>query len=300
MFFIEYYNRIIELKKKESTKESYRLTISKIKAFNKEYELLKFEDINYTWLQTFEFFLSKTCSINTISIHMRNIRSVFNTAIDEELITCYPFRRFTIKSESTPKRSMSVSELKKLRDYPCEPHQEQYRDIFILIFYLVGINTIDLFNIKQSALVDDRIEYRREKTGKWYSIKIEPEAMEIINRYRGKEYLLDIMERYDNYKDYCHRLNENLQSIGVVTYKDKKKKGRIYHIKERKPVFPQLTTYWARHTWATIAAGLDIPKETISEALGHEIGSKITSIYINFDKKKVDEANRKIINHINK
>ena len=57
--------------------------------------------------------------------------------------------------------------------------------------------------------------------------------------------------------------------------------------------------YIARHTWATVAASLDIPKETISEALGHSIGSEVTSIYINFDRKKVDEANRKVIDMVN-
>jgi integrase len=64
------------------------------------------------------------------------------------------------------------------------------------------------------------------------------------------------------------------------------------------PIEPKLSTYWARHTWATIAAELDIPKETIAAGLGHNIGSPITSIYIDFNMKKVDEANRKIIDYI--
>ena len=64
-------------------------------------------------------------------------------------------------------------------------------------------------------------------------------------------------------------------------------------------MFPGLSSYWARHTWATIAASLDIPKETISAALGHEIGSPITSIYIRLDQKKVDEANRMVIDYVN-
>lgn len=59
-----------------------------------------------------------------------------------------------------------------------------------------------------------------------------------------------------------------------------------------------LTTYWARHSWATIAASLDIPKETISAALGHQLGSTITSIYIDFDQAKVDRANRQVIDYI--
>ena len=57
--------------------------------------------------------------------------------------------------------------------------------------------------------------------------------------------------------------------------------------------------YIARHSWATIAYSLDVPKETISEALGHEIGSRVTSIYIAFDRRKVDEANRKVIDYLN-
>lgn len=61
---------------------------------------------------------------------------------------------------------------------------------------------------------------------------------------------------------------------------------------------PELSTYWARHTWATIAASLDIPKETIAAALGHELGNSITSIYIDYDLRKVDTANRLVIDSL--
>ncbi len=87
---------------------------------------------------------------------------------------------------------MSVEQLTLLRDFQCGEYQKEYRDMFMLMIYLIGINGIDLFNVK--ALVGDRIEYKREKTGKLYSVKVDPEAMEIINRYRGKEYLLSAME----------------------------------------------------------------------------------------------------------
>ena len=63
------------------------------------------------------------------------------------------------------------------------------------------------------------------------------------------------------------------------------------------PLFPKLTTYWARHTWPTIAASLDIPKETIAAALGHG-GNTVTDIYIDFDRRKVDEANRKVMDWV--
>lgn len=61
--------------------------------------------------------------------------------------------------------------------------------------------------------------------------------------------------------------------------------------------FPDISQYWCRHTWATIAADLDIPKETIAAALGHG-GNSVTDIYINFDRKKIDEANRKVLDYI--
>ena len=62
-------------------------------------------------------------------------------------------------------------------------------------------------------------------------------------------------------------------------------------------MIPGLTTYWARHTWATIAASLDIPRDTIAHALGHG-GNTVTDIYIDFDQKKVDDANRRVLDWV--
>lgn len=292
LLFVDHYMKFLNGKTNDRTKEGYLYTLSKIKEFTDVQELT-FEDITYSWLKDFDIFLCETSSINTISIHMRNIRAAFNDALAEELINCYPFRKFKIKEEKTRKRSLPIEDLVKLRNYPVEEHQEQYRDMFMLIFYLIGINTIDLFNLKESDIINGRVDYRRRKTGKLYSVKIEPEATELIEKYRGKEYLLKYLDSYSNYKDCAHRLNENLQEIG-----DMKREGRGGK-KVRTPLFPELTTYWARHTWATIAHKAGVPKDTISMALGHEFGCKTTDIYIDFDMEKVDEANRKVIDYVN-
>lgn len=145
-----------------------------------------------------------------------------------------------IRNEETVKRSLTVEQLRTLFNYPVEPRQRQYLDMFILIFCLMGINITDLCALTPSDLSDGRISYRRAKTGKLYDIKVEPEAMEIINRHRGKAYLLDILDRYSNYKDYAQRLNRNLQEIGEV--KIAGRGGR----KTRRPLFPSITTYWPR------------------------------------------------------
>jgi integrase len=233
--------------------------------------------------------MSETMKINAYAIHLRNIRAIFNYAIDEEIITVYPFRKFKIKKEETSKRSLTREQLITLRDYPCEEYQRRYRDIFMLMFYLIGINAADLFTAKR--IINNRLEYHRAKTNKLYSIKIEPEAMEIINRYHGNDYLLNVLDEYKDYKDFLHRMGIALKQIGEC-----KRVGRGGK-KVITPLFPDISSYWSRHTWASIAAELDIPKETIAAALGHSQNS-VTDIYINFDKKKIDEANRLVIDSL--
>jgi integrase len=230
---------------------------------------------------------------NSRNVYYRNIRSVFNEALDEELTHNYPFRKFKLKKVVTRKRSLTVEELRMLRDYPCEEWQEKFRDIFMLMFYLCGINAADLYPAKKKQVRKGRLEYERAKTYKGYSVKIEPEAQRIIDKYRGDEYLLKFCEGDKDYKYFLQRMSRELKKIGPYT-----KKG-LGGKKIHKPLFPELTQYWCRHTWATIAAELDIPKETIAAALGHDMGNSTTAIYINFNQKKVDEANRRVIDFLN-
>ena len=146
---------------------------------------------------------------------MKNIRAVFNYAIDEEVTLKYPFRKFKIKKEQTRKRCLSVEELRLLKNYDVEPYQELYRDIFMLIFYLVGINLEDLLHLTEDNLVRGRIEYRRYKTGRLFSIKVEPEAKAIINKYRGEKYLLNIMDNRKDYTSFTTSIDRALKQIGV-------------------------------------------------------------------------------------
>ena len=277
--------------KKPSTRGVYMHTLSRMRAFaGAKLDRLAFEDITKEWLTSFENYLAETApSKNARNIHLRNIRAVFNEAIDDEITTFYPFRRFKIRPVATAKRNLKVQELNTLFNFPAEEHALYYIDIFKLMFMLIGINAVDLCHLKE--IVDGRIIYHRAKTNRLYSIKVEPEAMEIIERHRGKNWLIDILDRYDDHRNFTHRMNLTLKKIGPV-----KRIGRggkkIYE-----PLFPKLSTYWARHSWATIAASLDIPKETIAQALGHSSNS-VTDIYIEFDQRKVDEANRRVLDWV--
>lgn len=290
--FVKKYVSFMESRNTEGTKAAYRATLSRLRAFDPELDSRAFEDINKDYLLRLDAFLAKTQCRNARNVHYRNLRAVFNDAIDDEITAAYPFRKFKLKQEPTRKRSLSVHELRTLRDYPVDEHQRRYRDMFMLTFYLIGINAVDLFNLPKDALHNGRIEYIRAKTHKEYSIKVEPEAQEIIDRYAGTEHLLNILDERDGYRQFSHDMNDALKCIGK--YHRVGRGGR----KVYEPLFPTLSQYWARHTWASVASELDIPKETIAAGLGHG-SNTVTDIYIKYDHRKVDAANRKIIDFLN-
>ena len=288
--FYKYFVKFTEGKRNKGTRGLYEATMRRMEAFDPSIRTRSFEDITREWLSDFDAFMAKTApSANARNIHLRNIRAVFNDALDEEVMVKYPFRKFKIRPVATAKRSLTVEELRMLFAFKPEPHAVKYLDMFKLIFFLIGINMVDLFGLKE--VNNGRIEYNRAKTHRLYSVKVEPEAMEIIDRYRGKTHLLDIMDRYGDYKDYMKRMNRELQRIGHV------ERVGLGGEKVITPLFPKLSTYWARHTLATIAAELDIPKETIAAALGHG-GNTVTDIYIRFDQRKVDDANRRVMDYV--
>ena len=268
------------------TKDLYECTERKVCAFvGKGADKLRYEQINVEWLHRFNDYLAKTApSANARAIHMRNLRAVFNYAIDNEITTNYPFRRFKIKNEATRKRNFDVDTLRAIFNADnLEPWQEKYRDLFKLTFMLIGINFVDLCNLTEVR--NGRVEYIRAKTKKPYSIKMEPEIAYIIAKYRGVSHLLNYL---DSYKSYRHFYNNTCKGLRAV----KEQVNKLPGIE-----IDTLTTYWARHSWATIAASLDIPKETIAAALGHS-GHTVTDIYIEFDKRKVDVANRRVLNYV--
>lgn len=148
----------------------------------------------------------------------------------------------------------------------------------MLSFYLIGINNGDLYEVKEIG-ADGRIRYSRAKTHRQYSIRVEPEALSLIEKLKGQNRLINLADRYRNTKSLNKQLNLGLKEIGKAVG------------------IPDLIMYHARHTWATIAARLEIPKETIAAALGHS-GGTVTDIYISFDEKKIDDANRRVLNAI--
>lgn len=262
-------------KENKRTAAIYRSTWRRIEAFEPKAEWLAFEDVNRAWLEKFNVWMTTSApKANARGIHLRNIRAVFNWAIDNERTTLYPFRRFKIRMEQTRKRNVSAERLRQIVEADVKKWEQKYVDAFRLSFLLIGINMADLLTLPSDAIKDGRLEYRRAKTHRLYSIKVEPEAQAIIEKYQGKRLLLSWTEGCKDYRSFYLKINPVLKRIA-----------------------PDVTTYWARHSWATIAASLDIPKETIAHALGHA-QSTVTDIYIEFDERKVDAANRRVIDRV--
>jgi len=294
--FFDFADRVLARINKPKTLEVYTATKQKIRQFCESQDYandaneLTFGDIDVAFVKNFESYMEKNkLSVNTRSLHLRNLRKIYNDAIDENEASAeaYPFRKFKIKTEKTKHRNLEIDELILLRDFACTKGQKQYVDMFFLGFYLIGINMADLCSLTEITK-NGRVEYRRSKTSNPLSIKVEPEALKIIEKYRGKNYLINVSERWSDYSNYLRKLNKNLKEIGS----NKKTK--------QKALFPELSWYYARHTWATIAADLDIPDDTIEMALGHEKDrKKSVIIYIKRNQKKIDDANRKVIDYIN-
>lgn len=258
------------------TRKNYSVTWNTITQFDKTSETLLLDDISRDWLERYNLFLINIGNChNTRTVRIRHIAAVFNYAIDNELTTNYPFRRLDLSIEPTKKRDLKVEELREVFSANVKEKDRKLLDAFKVMFLLIGINVHDLYNLTRDNIVDGRLEYKRLKTGKQYSILIQPEVVEIMNKYPGKDRLFSFCEHYANASSFAMVTNILLKKIRAG-----------------------LTTYYARHTWATLAFKLGIPKDTISLALGHSFGVRVTGTYINADLSRVDEANRKVIDYV--
>ncbi len=284
---------------RRSTADSYKFTMLHLRAATGE-DTLPFSRVTVQTVKALELYLqtkARANSINAIAVHLRNLRAIINRAIDDQVTENYPFRRFKIRTEKAIVNNLSRESLRKLAEIRDRiPGEGRFitplhrtADIFMLSFYLVGMNLVDLVNLRPGDLREGRITYRRAKTRTVYSIKLEPEALEIIERYRGEEYLLNFLE------------SKRPAREGRTTeiYPDIKKNANdwLKQLQTKLGIQEKITMYSARYSWASIAAKLDIPELTIAHALGHGLNN-ITERYIRYERVKIDKANRRVIDYI--
>lgn len=252
---------------------------------------LTFEEINYSFLKNFEAHMqARGSKVNTVSFYLRTIRSVYNRAIKDGVVReeFYPFKKITIKKEKTIKRALNRDDIAAIKDLNISgrPLLELARDIFMFSFYMRGMSFKDIAFLKVNNIFADRIYYSRQKTAQKLNIKMTEKAKEIIMKYSDlsdKEGFLFPLIKYpgrnefNQYKNSYRKTNRRLKIVGDI-------------LGFREP----LTTYVARHSWATIAKRSGIPTSVISEGLGHD-SEKTTQIYLDsFENNVLDAANEMV------
>lgn len=287
--------------KKKSTSILYERTSRKVAEFDARANI---NNINVEWLERFrQWCIEKGMKINGAGKELRNIRAVYNWCCRSGMTKNYPFAYYSIQEEDTCPNNFSVDDIRRLRDYPCEDWQQRYVDFFMLSFYLAGINPGDLLLLRKEAIKDSHITFVRQKTSKQGARKIRnitlpivKEAWDIIDKYPSKEgYVLGLMDGRKDYRSFVKECNKALQKVGtscIVPDKVGKMRKIEYH-----PLFPKITLYVARYSFASIAANdLDVSEQVIGQCLGHSWShSHVTSRYISHDQKKIDRTVYRVV-----
>lgn len=225
---------------------------------------------------------------NTVSFYMRNLRAIYNRAVEKELTPqLFPFKHVYTGIDKTVKRAVSIRVIHQIKnlDLASYPPLDYSRDLFMFSFYTRGMSFIDMAFLKKKNLQNGFLTYRRQKTNQQLTIKWEKPMQDIIDKYdtSNSPYLLPIIsdqnqDERKQYKNVSHLVNNKLKKIGKQIGLD----------------IP-LTSYVARHAWASIAKSKNIPISIISEALGHD-SETTTRIYLtSLDSSSVDKANAIIL-----
>lgn len=273
---------------KNRTAERYKTVLNSFRRFLGENDVLP-EEVDSNLMVKYETFL-KTRGIcpNSSSYYMRGLRAIYNRAVDKELtVQRNPFKHVYTGIDKTVKRAVPLKVIRQIRDLDLalSPTVDFARDIFMFSFYTRGMSFIDMAFLKKKDLQNGILSYRRHKTNQQLFIKWEKPMQEIIDKYDTSKtpYLLPIIKNMNaderrQYKNAAHLVNDKLRKLG-----------------EQLELPVHLTSYVARHAWASIAKSKNIPVSIISEAMGHD-SETTTRIYLaSLDTSVVDRANSLIL-----
>lgn len=278
----------------EFTAAGYRNTLQSVHRFaGKKSGGLRISDIDSEWISGYVNHLLETerLSEGTTDCYLRMFRAVYNKAVKEygmEEAQEYPFKYINIFVPPTLKRALSDDDICRLRDKELTGEKACARDLFMFLFYARGMCFVDAFNLRKNNILNGYINYKRSKTGIPLLVKIIPEISVLIERYAEDDspYLFPFLHRnrYDEKKEVTEqsalrRINRNLGSLG----------------KELGLAHP-LTTYVARHTWATLVEACGTATAIISQSLGHS-SERVTRTYMKgLPSHVIDDVNDEMLN----
>lgn len=278
-----------------STSGIYISAVNSFLRFAEDHEMT-FDKVTPEMIKQFEeSLLKKGRHQNTLSTYMRMLSSIFNQAEEQGIKLSYPteklFRFVFTGYAPTVKRAVSPALLHRLSilNLTKHPHLRFSRDMFLLSFYLRGIPYVDLAYLRKSNVKDNTIYYQRHKTGQQLNVEIEKPAAELIKMYKANDktpYLLPILtETAEN----AHRQYKSALRLYNL---------HLHQLSDLLQLSTPLTSYVARHSWATAAKREGIAISMISESLGHS-SEKVTQTYLaTFDNNEMSKANRKVIDAV--
>jgi site-specific recombinase XerD len=258
-----------------------------------------FNAVDLSFCNKFEAWMRKNqFEDTTMHYYFRTLRATYNKAIEAKCADRekspfieYKLSRFSTK---TKKRALSKESVKKILKMDCSDMSDKARlahDVFSFSYYCGGISLVDVANLTPDNIIDGRLIYERQKTHGMINLVMLDEAKAIIEKYATYQnragYLFPIldnrvhitpMQKFNRVRKLCFQLNKELHKIAAKL-----------KIKE------DVTTYVARHSFATVLKKSGVNIGIISQALGHQ-DIKTTQIYLSkFDDDQVDSAMKNLL-----
>lgn len=296
LLFCKYMLGIIERKARlgrNGTSKNYSATLNSFLKFMHGSDV-SFSRITPDLIEEYgAWLMMRRVSTNSISFYMRNLRAVYNMAVEAGLvIDRRPFRKAYTKIERTAKRAIPLSDIKRIKNLDLDqlPDLALARDIFMFLFYCRGMSFIDAVHLSASNIIGNQLIYRRHKTGQELRIGINRHILDLLGKWHSRHapsgYLLPVLSHgaaahRKIYETALRKTNRSLKAIASMA-----------------GINTSLTTYVSRHSWASIAKSKGIATATISDALGHD-SELTTQIYLStLASDVIDHANSVVLNDL--
>jgi len=269
---------------------SNKQVLNSLLDYNKHLDIY-FSDIDVAWLRKYETWLrSNNISTNTIGIRFRTLRAVYNIAIKENIVKSeyYPFNDYNVSKlkQETIKRSVAKDDILSVVNYSnseISTYTSLAIDLFTFSYLMAGINFVDMAFLTNDNIINNRLVYFRRKTGKLIKVLLQDKALNIILKYSNSNnsYLFPILSSFHKTEQQkANRVHKVISKVNKC----------LKDIGEELKIPINLTTYVARHSFATVLKRSGVSTSIISESLGHS-SEKITQIYLDsFENSQIDAA----------
>ena len=257
---------------------------------------LYFSDITNNWLKRYEIWQrNKKLAENTIGIRFRTLRVVYNLAIEKKIVNSedYPFRSYKVSKlhQETAKRSITKEEIHRIINYEISSKKFYKRlalDLFTFSYLMGGINFTDMACLTDKNIEGERLVYVRQKTKKLIMLPLQEKAIEIMNRYRSpqRRYIFPILDnRERSPRQIRNRIYDVLANVN----------GHLEDIGKELGIELKISSYVARHSYATVLKRAGVSTSVICESLGHS-SERVTQIYLDsFENAQLDDAMKHLL-----